>query len=82
VSIDKVRLTKLMRMTESVHDGEALTALRMANALLKAANVNWSDILGSPSTSAPSPDYRTPPSKRSAGGPSRYGKPASQKRAR
>ena len=36
---------KLMMMTTSPHDGEALTAIRKANAILASANVNWEEFL-------------------------------------
>jgi hypothetical protein len=38
-------LIKLMMMTTSDHDGEALNALRIANAILAKANSNWDDLL-------------------------------------
>jgi hypothetical protein len=38
-------LIKLLRMTESSHDGEVLNAARMANALLNKHNVNWDEAL-------------------------------------
>jgi hypothetical protein len=68
-------------MTESTSDNEALTALRLANAMLKADGKNWHDILFS-SKPTPSPDYRTPPSKRGAGDTRRYGTRAPQGRAK
>lgn len=36
---------KVMGMTASSHDGEALNAIRKANALLGAQNMNWEDFL-------------------------------------
>src|SRR5262245_58815708 len=36
---------KLMMMTQSPNDGEALTALRKANAKLAAINRNWEELL-------------------------------------
>src|SRR5215475_9668047 len=38
-------LIKLLRMTESSHDGEALNSIRMANALLNKHNANWDEVL-------------------------------------
>jgi hypothetical protein len=38
-------LIKLLRMTESEHDGETLNAVRMANALLNRHNANWDEVL-------------------------------------
>jgi len=43
--MDKVRLAKLLGMTTSEHDGEALNAMRMANDLIKAAGKTWADVL-------------------------------------
>lgn len=43
---ERARLLKLLGMTGSVHDGEALNALRMATALMKRCRVTWSDLLG------------------------------------
>lgn len=67
--IDREKLVKFLRMTESDQDGEALNAIRMANRMVKAARLTWGDVLRTtataPSPSAyGSPDYRTPPSKR------------------
>lgn len=78
--IDRARLSKLMGLTTSVHDGEALNALRMANKMLSEAKLSWFEVLGSPTTRAP--DYRTPPSKRGAGDTRRYGTRAPQGRAK
>lgn len=44
--VDWDKLGKLMRLTESEHDGEAINALRMANRMLAADNLNWSDVMG------------------------------------
>jgi hypothetical protein len=40
------QFVKLMMMTTSSHDQEALTAIRKANAILASANVNWEEFLG------------------------------------
>jgi hypothetical protein len=42
------QFVKLMMMTTSSHDNEALTALRKANAMLASANLNWEEYLGGP----------------------------------
>jgi hypothetical protein len=42
------KFVKLMMMTTSTHDNEALNALRMANAMLASANLNWEEYLGGP----------------------------------
>jgi hypothetical protein len=39
------KFIKLMMMTTSDHEQEALTALRMANAMLAAENKNWEELL-------------------------------------
>jgi hypothetical protein len=43
--MDFDKLTKLMMMTTSSHEGEALNALRMANKILLKEKKNWADIL-------------------------------------
>lgn len=56
-------IIKLLRMTESQHDGEALNAIRMANALLNKHNANWDELMrkqvqvidADPFAAAPSP---------------------------
>lgn len=48
--IDRQRLIKLMMMTTSTNDGEALTAVRKANAMLKVEGSDWSKFLSSPSS--------------------------------
>jgi hypothetical protein len=39
-------LKKLMGMTFSDQDGEALAAIRKANVMLKKENLSWADVLG------------------------------------
>jgi len=39
------RLIKLLGMTGSMFDGEAVAAIRKANALLKDAGLTWSDVI-------------------------------------
>ena len=39
------KFIKLMKMTTSSSEGEALNAIRMANALLLEANLDWADFL-------------------------------------
>lgn len=43
---DRARLIKLLGMTTSSFDNEALSACRMANALLKSLDRQWSDVVG------------------------------------
>jgi hypothetical protein len=40
------QFVKLMMMTTTTNDHEALVAIRKANALLASANVNWEEFLG------------------------------------
>jgi hypothetical protein len=40
------RLIQLLGMTGSVHDGEALNALRLASKLMAEAGIGWSDLIG------------------------------------
>jgi Protein of unknown function (DUF2786) len=56
--MDKERLTKLMRMTTSPNDGEALNALRKANELLKAAKMDWQQVLNSAASSGMPQPYK------------------------
>jgi hypothetical protein len=62
--VDRDRLTKLMRMTESSADGEALNALRLANKMLREAGLHWGDVLGGSGTDR---SHLVPPSKRGRG---------------
>jgi len=39
------KFIKLMKMTTSPNEGEALNAVRMANAILLEANLDWEDFL-------------------------------------
>ena len=70
---DKINplLIKLLMMTTSPHDGEALNAMRKANAILAAANVNWSEFLSAVSTAQRAADneFRKPPSQRRSNTP-------------
>jgi hypothetical protein len=61
VELDKERLAKLLSMTSSDHDAEALAAVRKANELLRLNKKSWSDVLGSdpPAIEPPRP---APPS--------------------
>lgn len=43
--LDRARLTKLLAMTTSENDGEALNAMRMANKLLTAEKASWEEVL-------------------------------------
>lgn len=48
MSLDRERLLRLLRMTESDQDAEVLTAIRKSNALLRANGRTWSDVIGRP----------------------------------
>jgi len=48
VTIDKERLIRLLRMTESAQDAEALIAIRKSNELLRAHGMSWSDVIDLP----------------------------------
>ena len=52
---------KLMQMTTSPNDNEALVALRKANKILAASKINWAELLGSAKEDQ---SFRVPPSKR------------------
>lgn len=54
--IDLAQLVKILNLTQSDSDGEALNALRMANSKLKAADLTWQDIL--------SPNFKPKPEPR------------------
>jgi hypothetical protein len=48
VTIDRERLIRLLRMTESDRDAEALIAIRKSNEMLRAHGASWSDIIDLP----------------------------------
>lgn len=60
--LDRVKFSKLMGMTTSPHDNEALTAVRLANAMLIAENLTWREFLDS--SAKPDNSFRVPPSQR------------------
>ncbi|MPZ32078.1 MAG: hypothetical protein GEV13_13970 [Rhodospirillales bacterium] len=57
MTIDRERLIRLLRMTESDRDAEALIAIRKTNAMLRAHGVSWSDVIDLP---APAETYVAP----------------------
>ncbi|PYF04984.1 hypothetical protein BJ122_102210 [Rhodopseudomonas faecalis] len=62
--MDRTRLIKLMMLTTSSNDNEALSALRMANRMLADASLAWSEVLGSgrqPQRAADPPRRQPPP---------------------
>ena len=58
---DVTRLVKLMMMTTSSNDNEALIAMRKANAVLGASQKNWQDILLTPFARRPEPPPQPQP---------------------
>lgn len=51
---DLALLKKVLAMTTSENDGEALTAIRKANAILKKGNLSWADVLERTVSAGPS----------------------------
>lgn len=45
MSLDRAKLVKLLQMTRSKNDHEALTAVRMANDMLRVAGVDWTGLV-------------------------------------
>lgn len=60
MELDKERLLKLLNMTGSEHDGEALAAIRKSNELLRQSRTNWADALGLSRPAAPPPEPTQP----------------------
>jgi len=61
--VDRDKLVKLLAMTTSSSDGEALNAMRMANSLIKAAGKTWAEVFASQTTiniHAPRSGFRAP----------------------
>lgn len=57
--IDPSRLAKLCEMMASPHDGEALTAARKANELIRGAGLTWTDIVMGSNNERPSQGGRS-----------------------
>ena len=53
MTIDRERLIRLLRMTESDRDAEALIAIRKSNQMLKQNGMSWSDVIDLPTPAAP-----------------------------
>lgn len=60
MEFDKDRLAKLLSMTSSDHDAEALAAIRKANALLRLSRKTWADVLNPPPPALASPRSEAP----------------------
>lgn len=59
--MDRAKLAKLLALTASDHDHEALSAMRMANAMVKAAGVTWDELLAPPQNVIAVTIQRNPP---------------------
>lgn len=59
--IDRAKLAKLLALTASDHDPEALSAMRMANAMVKAADTTWDQLLAPPQSIVTVSVHRTNP---------------------
>jgi len=55
LELDKDRLAKLLSLTDSKHDGEALSAIRKSNELLKLHKTTWHEVMGLSSPAEPPP---------------------------
>ncbi len=69
MEIDRTLLAKLLSMTDSQHDAEALAAIRKANQLLRFGATTWSDVLQTSEFETPrlsAPDVRPAPSRPAA----------------
>lgn len=87
---DLVKFIKLMKMTTATTDGEALNAIRMANAMLRRNGHDWDNLLrnkitiiADPFTSIPEPPKATtpPPKPTRSSPPPFYSKPPPPKTA-
>ena len=56
MDLDRQRLVRLLRMTESDQDAEVLTAIRKSNAMLRAHDKTWADVVGAPKDVDPEPE--------------------------
>jgi hypothetical protein len=43
--LDRERLAKILALTTSTHDGEALSAIRRANEIIKGEGLSWELVL-------------------------------------
>ena len=66
----KTILIKMLGMTTSKHDGEALVAIRKANSILAENNLSWEQLLSLEQPASQRSSYATPPSKRRNAAPS------------
>jgi len=59
--LDRDRLAKILAMTTSENDGEALSAVRRANKIIKDAGLAWTDVLAQQSVVTINIGKRNPP---------------------
>jgi hypothetical protein len=52
MTLNRDQLIKLLNLTRSEYDAEALNAIRRANALLRKQRATWADLLALPQESA------------------------------
>jgi hypothetical protein len=55
MTLDRDQLVKLLNLTSSKYDAEALNAIRHADALLRKHRATWADLLALPQESAKTP---------------------------
>lgn len=60
MELDKDRLAKLLSMTGSDHDAEALAAIRKANELLRLNKKSWAEVLSTPPPAIAPPQRSEP----------------------
>ncbi len=58
--IDRAKLIKVMAMTQSANDGEALNAIRMANEMLKVNKLDWDKAIAGTSSQSNAPRSNQP----------------------
>ena len=63
MELDRDRLAKLLSLSDSKHDGEALAAIRKSNELLKLHRTTWHEVMGISTPAEPPPEPAAPPSR-------------------
>lgn len=63
-TVDLDKLTKLMNLTMSDNDHEALLALKKANSMLKTHRLHWNDLFKEKEQPKSSPKAETPKTKK------------------
>lgn len=54
--MDRDKFIKVLKMTTSSHEGEALAAIRKVNDMISAANLQWDDLIINPNVKAQTSD--------------------------